>query len=357
MGDSALIGTFELLTDLAALEVRWRALEGRTAPNFFTGWTWMGSWLRATGARPELLVVRDAEGTDIALALIGTSQDSRLLGKVATLRLNEAGEGRADRAFIEYNTPMSRAGDEAAVSEAIGAAMAKRRDWRAIRLSGVVPGLPLVGAVPARRRILINRLPVYHVDLASVRGADGGYLPLLSANTRRQIKRSAKDYPDGETIVAIAKDDATATKWLGEMQALNAGRHADNAWDEPVFRAFAAEIVRAGMSDGTVDLMRVAAGDVLLGYLLNFRSGRRAMNYQSAFAEPASTKAKPGFMTHAAAVGHYADEGLDLYSLLAGKDRYKQSLATGEEALEWWMLERFSPALEVEYWLRRLLRR
>ncbi|MEC7932040.1 MAG: CelD-like protein, partial [Pseudomonadota bacterium] len=39
------------------------------------------------------------------------------------------------------------------------------------------------------------------------------------------------------------------------------------------------------------------------------------------------------------------------------KDRYKQSLATCEERLEWWVVERFSPRLELEALLRRLLRR
>jgi len=82
-----------------------------------------------------------------------------------------------------------------------------------------------------------------------------------------------------------------------------------------------------------------------------------AMNYQSALAEPRTAKDKPGLLCHAAAVAHYAARDLSLYSLLAGKDRYKQSLSTCEESLEWWMIERFSPRLEAEALLRRLLKR
>jgi len=357
MGDGVLIAGFEPLTDLAGLEVRWRALEAEAPPNVFTSWTWIGSWLRATGARPELLAVRGEAGADVALALIGRSLDKRLFWQVPTLRLNEAGDARADRAFIEYNAPLCRTGSETAVAQAMGDALARRTDWRAMRLSGVVPDAPLLATISARRKTLLDRSPVYCVDLEAVRSAGGDYLSLLSANTRSQIKRSAKDYPRGEAVVTLARDHPTARQWLAEMQALNAGRHADNAWDEPVFRAFAAEITQAGMADDSVELMRVGVDRAPLGYLLNFRCGGRAMNYQSAFAELASPKAKPGLMTHAAAVRHYANEGLDLYSLLAGKDRYKQSLATGEEVLEWWMLERFSLRLEAEYWLRRLLRR
>lgn len=355
MGHAALSVQFDRLPDLAALEPRWRALEAAAPPNFFTGWTWMGSWLRATGATPDLLAVTE-DGREIALALIGRSTDKRLLGRVATLRLNEAGDAAQDRAFIEYNAPLAVAGHEAEVASAIGAALAKRRDWRAMRLSGVVPGDPLLAAIPVRRRVLLDSSPAYFADLAAVRAAGGDYLSLLSSNTRSQIKRSAKDYP-APASVERAGDEATAALWLEEMRALNAGRHADNAWEGPVFRAFAAEIVRTGLADGTVDLLRIAAGEAVLGYLITFLSAGRAMNYQSAFAEPAGPKSKPGLMAHAAAVGHYAERGFDLYSLLAGKDRYKESLSTGAETLEWWMLERFSPVLEGEYWARRVMKR
>lgn len=359
MGLPALSVRFEPLPALAALERRWCALEAAAAPNFFTGWTWMGSWLRATAARPVLLSVRDG-GVELGLALIGRSMDKRLLGRVPTLRLNEAGVPDADRAFIEYNAPLAVKGQEAAVATAIATALEKRSDWRAIRLSGVIPGDPLIEGIPARRRTLLDSSPAYCVDLCAVRAAGGDYLSLLSSNTRNQIKRSAKDYP-GPARVTPSPDDATADLWLAEMQALNGGRHAHNAWDAPTFRAFVAEIVRTGRVDGTVDLLRIEAGDTLLGYLVTFLSGnaegRRAMNYQSAFAEPSTPKAKPGLMAHAAAIAYYADAGCGLYSLLAGKDRYKQSLSTGAETLEWWMLERFNVALEAEHILRRILKR
>ncbi|MGK2909334.1 MAG: GNAT family N-acetyltransferase, partial [Sphingobium sp.] len=165
-----------------------------------------------------------------------------------------------------------------------------------------------------------------------------------------------KDHGVTPNIAAVS-DAETAERWLGEMQALNEGRHADNAWDDASFRAFARALVLRGLVTGEVELLRICAGEHLLGYLLNFLYAGRAMNYQSAFAAPISGKAKPGLMCHAAAVTRYADAGLTLYSLLAGKDRYKQSLATGQETLEWWTLERFSLRLEAEALLRKVLKR
>jgi CelD/BcsL family acetyltransferase involved in cellulose biosynthesis len=351
------LATLEPLPPIEALAPRWRALEERADVSFFLGWTWIGSWLRATGARPDLLAVQDKDGREIGLALLGHGTEARKLGAQRVLRLNEAADPEADRVFIEYNAPLAEREREGEVIAALANHLAGRRDWRVLRLSGVADDCTLVGAVPVRRRILVDVSPAYGVALGAVRAAVGDYLSLLSANTRSQIRRALKDRGDGAIKVDRAADAAVLADWLGEMQRLNVGRHADNAWEAPMFRAFAEEIGRAGLESDTVDLLRVTIGDQVTGYLLNFVHGDRAMNYQSAFAPQASAKDKPGLITHMAAVAHYAGRGLALYSLLAGKDRYKQSLATGAEELQWWQLERFSPGLEAEYWLRRLLRR
>lgn len=351
------VAALEPLPALAALEGRWRALESRCAGSFFQSWTWIGSWLRATKATPDLVSARTAAGEEIGLALIGRSMDKRLLGRVPTLWLNEAGNAAQDRPYVEYNAPLALPEREGAVAHAIAALLAARRGWRVLRLSGVEPGCALLAAIPARRRILVGRSPAYYVGLDQVRQAKDGYPALLSANTRSQIRRSLRDYGDAPPRVTRCETPDEVARALAEMRRLNEGRHANNAWDDALFLAFAGEIARAGLADGSVDLLSVHLGERRIGLLMNFIHRGRAMNYQSAFEEPLTAKAKPGLMTHAAAIAHYAARGLDLYSLLAGKDRYKQSLSTGEEVLEWWMAERFSLKLGGEYWLRRLLGR
>lgn len=347
----------EPLPGLAALEARWRALESRCAGSFFQSWTWVGSWLRATGVTPGLVSVASADGGEIGLALLGRSMDKRLLGRVPTYWLNEAGNAAQDRPYVEYNAPLALPEREGQVAHAIAALLAGRRDWRVLRLSGVEPGCALLAAIPARRRILVGRSPAYFVGLDQVRQANGDYPALLSANTRSQIRRSLRDHGDAPPRVTRCGTPGEIAEALADMRRLNQGRHANNAWDDALFLAFASEIANAGLADGSVDILSVHLGERRIGLLLNFVHRGRAMNYQSAFEAPLTAKAKPGLMTHAAAITHYAARGLKLYSLLAGKDRYKQSLATGEDVLEWWMAERFSLKLGGEYWLRRLLGR
>ncbi|WP_176597397.1 MULTISPECIES: GNAT family N-acetyltransferase [Sphingobium] len=346
----ALTAQFTRLPDLASLAPRWQALESRAAASFFLGWTWTGAWLESYAVHPELLAVTDPQGQDVALALFGHAMQPRLLGRSATLSLNQSGDPSADRPFIEYNGLLVAKGGEGEATQAVLKALQSRNDWRTLRLGGIAPNSPLL-TIPARRKTRLDRSPVYQVDLEAVRSAD--YLSLLSANSRSQIRRALKDH-DG-TLPAIAKaTPADIESWLTEMQALNTGRHADNAWDDTAFRRFAATLATRSEK---VELLRFTDGGGTVGLLLNFLHDGIAMNYQSAFAAPRTTKDKPGLLCHAAAVDHYAARGLTLYSLLAGKDRYKQSLATREEALEWWQIDRFSPRLEAEAALRKILRR
>ncbi|WP_150294995.1 GNAT family N-acetyltransferase [Sphingobium estronivorans] len=347
----ALTAQFLRLPDLAALGPRWQALEARADGGFFLSWTWMGAWLESYGARPELLAITDDGGQDVALALFGQAMQSRLLGRSATLWLNQSGDPATDRPFIEYNgllTARDRAGE---AREVALRALGKRKDWRSLRLSGIAAGSALLN-IPARRKSRIDLSPVYQVDLDAVRASD--YLSLLSSNSRSQIRRAIKDHGGALPRIAAATP-ADIAPWLAEMQALNRGRHADNAWGGDAFRHFVATLAARG--GDAVELLRITDSGGVVGLLLNFIHEGVAMNYQSAFASPRSAKDKPGLLCHAAAVDHYAGRGLGLYSLLAGKDRYKQSLATREEALEWWQIDRFSPRLEAEALLRKVLRR
>ncbi|MEJ7933278.1 GNAT family N-acetyltransferase [Sphingobium sp. AN558] len=347
---------FSLAADRLALAARWGALEARADGSFFLGWTWTGAWLDSYPVAPELLAVVDSDGQDVALALVGHAMTRRLLGRTATLSLNQSGDPTADRPFVEYNGLLIARGREEEAAQATLAAIANRRDWRVFRLNGVVSSSPLL-ALQAHRSYRVDRSPVYQVDLGQVRAGGGDYLALLSANSRSQIRRSMKDHGGASPSITRAVTPAEVAAGIEEMRALNAGRHADNAWDDVAFRGFVTALCLRGLDNGEVELLRFADAGGLVGLLVNFVYRGQALNYQSAFAAPVSPKDKPGLLCHAAAVSHYAGRDLALYSLLAGKDRYKQSLATGEESLEWWVIERFELRLEAEALLRRLFRR
>ncbi len=351
-----MIASFISMPDIATLGPRWQGLEALASGSFFLGWTWTGAWLESYPIRPDLLCVSDDAGADVALALIGHAMQPRLLGRAATLLLNQSGNAQADRPFVEYNGLLAATGSEKAAAGMALSAIGGRHDWRVLKLSGIAADSALLQA-DHRRAVRHDVSPVYQVDLDAVRGAGGDYLSLLSANTRSQIRRAIKDRGGALPAIEVVTDAVAIDAGLAEMTALNTGRHADNAWDDPAFIGFVRALLVRGLTNGEVELLRFSDANGLVGLLVNFIYRGRAMNYQSAFVAPTGAKDKPGLLCHAAAVARYADAGQRLYSLLAGKDRYKQSLATGEESLEWWALERFSPRLEAEAVLRRVLKR
>lgn len=360
----------EPMTDLPLLARRWRVLEEQAdVPSFFLRWTWMGSWLEALQAMgltlPDIFSVRDEGGEDVALALIGRGSARRALGSVPALWLNECGNERGDRPYIEYNGLLSRAGCGEDAAHAFAAAMARQKKWRALYISGLEEkegDVPLLSVPGVRRRTLIDRVPAYYVDLDAVRAADNEYLSLLSANSRGQIRRSLKEEPAALTVLPVTGEgDILAA--LADMARMNEGRHVNEAWEDELFRDFARHLALAGAADGSVEIVRVMSGGDVLGYLLNFLWAGQIMHYQSAFAAPRTSHSKPGLMTHGTAIQYYAgrfDEGgaaFSRYSFLAGRDRYKQSLSTNAEELCWWVLERRDARLEAEALLRRVLRR
>ncbi len=359
-GPMSLVTSLHPIDDLAALEMRWRSLEAEAeGASFFLGWTWIGNWLAALEAAslplPQVLAIQEG-GRDVALALFGRGRALRKLGGVPALWLNESGDAEGDRPYVEYNGLLCAAGRAGDAYRAMMAALERDRRWSALYLAGVEDEGLLADMGGIRRRTVADSSPAYHVDLAAVRGAGGGYLSLLSSNTRSQIRRSLKDEA-ASPVLERAQDEATALAWLAQMAQFNVGRHEDNAWDSAFFRDFARRLVMAGLTDGSVELLQIGTEADALGYLLNFVKAGRVMNYQSAFAQPRTARSKPGLMCHATAIEHHAELGAVLYSFLAGKDRYKQSLSTGAEKLYWLVLERFNWRLEAEALARRLLRR
>ncbi len=108
-------------------------------------------------------------------------------------------------------------------------------------------------------------------------------------------------------------------------------RHAfDNSFFEPFHRA----LIEAGMDDDTIDLLRVRAGNRVMGYLYNFRRNGVVSSYQSGF-DDGDPRLRPGYVCHALAMQHYAEAGHSMYDFLAGTNRLKQSFGTERYALSW----------------------
>nr|WP_237182630.1 GNAT family N-acetyltransferase [Roseomonas marmotae] len=188
------------------------------------------------------------------------------------------------------------------------------------------------------------------LSLDAVRAAGGDYLATRSSNTRHQLRRSARAFAeDGAVVLRRAETVPQALEWLEGLIRLHEtswqARGRPGAFASPYLLRFHRQLIAQALPRGEVDLLRVTAGEAVVGYLYNFRLRGQVLAYQSGLDHAtAGLHRKPGMTCHALAIEQALARGDTVYDFLAGADRYKRSLANDEVPLLWAeMVPRWSP--------------
>jgi CelD/BcsL family acetyltransferase involved in cellulose biosynthesis len=214
----------------------------------------------------------------------------------------------------------------------------------------------------ACRFVHVNRFgPAPYVDLARLRATGRDFLDGRSANTRQQLRRSDRAYAvDGPLTVTRAETLDQAMADLDALiplhQATWTARGKAGAFANPFFTRFHRALIARALPLGQVDLLRVSAGNRLIGVLYNFRYRGHALAYQSGFAyEAGDHRRKPGLTSHHQAIRLSLAACLDRYDFLSGADRYKLSLSDGATPI-YWAEDGWTPRL-LGRWAHTLLSR
>ncbi len=315
-----------------ALEQEWRALLARSDASFFLSWPWIETWLaRHAGVARLARIVRD--GQTVALALLG--ERKRGFGPLAirSLHLHATGDHDADRVAVEYNDVLAARGFEVAARVTLLDRLLRGRGRaRAVVLpmvGGAMEAAAAAAGLRARRRAE-SRCAV--VDLEAIRLWGDGYLARLSSGTRAQIRRAAKLYGErGALRIEAARDSTEAVAWLEPLASLHEARLRSKgvrgAFGAPGFMEFHAALVARAWPEGTVELLRVRAGEEVIGYLYNFLWRGWVGYYTSGFVYPDDNRLKPGLVAHWLAIERHLAAGDRVYDFMAGESRYKTSMA------------------------------
>lgn len=308
----------------------WRSLEAEaTGLSLFQSWTWVGCLAEERYDAPVLLRAV-ADGRTVGLALF-----NRRRGR---LHLAESGDASLDAPFIEHNGPLLAAGADAAAMPALLQAAWRERGVRRLVMGGVAPAvLQAAGGIAFRQR----RQEAPFIDLARIRAGGGDWLATLSANTRYQLRRSARFYAArGPLRLERAGSLAEALAWFDRLVALHGEswqrRGQPGAFAHPFALRFHRALIERAEPRGELDLLRLTAGEEVLGYLYNFRLGGRVYAYQSGLNHRGAERhGKPGLTFHAMAVERALAGGEQVYDFLAGAARYKLSLSNASATLVW----------------------
>lgn len=325
------------------VEAQWLTLEARSDCSFFQSWAWTGCLYGERFPDPVLLTVTQ-DGIVKALALFNRDRKKFYQGR---LLLGESGRAPLDSVFIEHNGPIFARDSPEALQFCFRAMV---RDG-----SGFLSGRPIMRSVilsgigdavlEAARRAGSVRLETTRqapaIDLARLRRHGQGILDNLSAGARYQLRRSIRHYEKSgpiavhraETIQEAERFLAALAEWHGRTWA---ARGCGGAFAEAAFYRFHSALIGRGLASGMVDVLKIAAGPRVIGYLLNFVYKNHVHAYQSGFDYAVlHPHEKPGLTCHYAASRNYLGKDMAGYDFLAGDDRYKESFADHAVPLHW----------------------
>ena len=340
----------------------WRALEARASVSYFLSWGWIETWLACLprDVRPPLALVREGDAP-IAACFLGERHIVRhhLVPSHARY-LNATGVPHIDELTIEHNGLIRAEGTALPLSALVELLP---RDWDELVLPGIdASELASLAASPERVRV-DREVAAPFVDLARVRASEGGYVALLGADTRSQLRRARRGV--GALRVERAEDLDQARDIYEELVALHTtswrargepGAFADNWFDQ-----FHRRLIEQRFASGEIELLRLSAGGRTLGCVYNFVYQGRVVFYQSGLASEEDPRIKPGMLCQAEAIERAARAGHAIYDFLGGDSRYKRSLATDAGVIAWATVQRdrmrFAIEDRLKGWKRRLVGR
>jgi CelD/BcsL family acetyltransferase involved in cellulose biosynthesis len=329
----------------------WLELERQVPSSFFQSWAWIGTWLHCQPPGTAIKCVRAfKQDRPVAIGLLGSQLTTR--HKVICSRqwcVSETGDPLRDGLTIEHNGFLIEhlASDE--VLRAIFNALRSRgTDWDELVVSGIDAGeaqrYSRVSESIGLRVLTRWSKPYFFVAAEDLTANGGDYLASLSSNTRYQIRRAMREYErSGPLAVTRAQSLDQAMAYFDELTQLhqaywNARGHP-GAFASEFARRFHRTLIQTWLPSGSIQLLRVAAGTNLIGYLYNFEHRGVISSYQSGFRYSDNPKLKPGLVSHALAIQTSLSAGASSYDLLMGRQQYKEMLATRRGDMSWLVIQ------------------
>ncbi|WP_374594559.1 GNAT family N-acetyltransferase [Aquabacterium sp.] len=326
--------------------------------SIFTSADWLQGWLDQYGRDFGGQWVRwEHEGRVVGGCLLLSRTVRKRRIPLRTLFINATGEATERTPLAEYNDVLHLPGYEPAIATDLAALIGTTRWDRLVLAAHADNSLVnrIVTLLPAVR-VQQRHSPACHVDLQTLRGAP--FEQTLSANTRAQIRRSARAYEEQGPLTLTRADSLDeALRLFNALCELHTSRWQARgeagSFGTAKAQAFHRRLIERLWSSRQVDLICLSTPGGPIGYLYNFIHDGHVSFFQSGFAFEPSGKLKPGLLTHARAIQHYADQGCVEYDFLAGDARYKRSLSGSSRELSWTEIYRDRVWLRALFWLRQ----
>lgn len=345
----------------------WIALQRRVECSPFSSWHWVSTWLELLppDVRPLVFSAFDGERV-VALALLVAAPErgwARLAGR-RSWHIQETGDPALDEITMEYGGLLAAPEDIEASYRALFEALGGLpNDWRRLCITTSVQAPEIQAALPGNMRgsSACTRAS-YVVDLSQVREA-GGYPEVLGRNSRSSLRQTLRAYEAiGPLRAEVAGDVETALSWFDGFETLHTrywrSRGLPGSFGSSFFGRFHRALIERTAGEGFVQINRVTAGEMLVGYVYNLAWQRRVYYYNAGMNYGCLLRHdRPGVASLHLVIERAAADGDLVFDFLAGEQEYKRRMSTGGIAVHSVEVRRDGLRGRLERIAARMLRR
>ncbi len=332
----------EKIEDLKVAKQLFHELEPEADISCFQSWGWLEAEMDLSG-RDGVFLMATINGRVAGMALF-FKRDTKRRGFVSSrvLYLNESGISDNDM-FIEYNGFIAKRGIEVMVVDAfLNYLLNSDIKFDEIVINRILSRAKLFDCSvvnTSKLKLRINEeWMARYVDIRELRSSGRDYIATLSKNSRGQLRRSLKKYNKlGKLHLHCAASVAEALEYFDALGKLHqkywqakgfTGVFARQSWVK-----FHKSIINRRFDFSEVQLLKISAGDNIVGYIYSLIYKRHVYMIQTGFNYLPDKMLRPGYVCHYMAVEYNRELGADFYNFLAEDSQYKRSLSNGYDEL------------------------
>lgn len=314
----------------------WTHLLEKCPHSYYLAWPWTELWLKSLPEDCSIsLVAGFINESPVVAFFVGAQTTRDRLFKFRKLSLNQTLIPSIDIIWIEYNGILIDPRITITLGSLLENLPIKSWDEFSIQRCSPVfqPNLIIDDDLDKKYHLEIRTCESFYVDLGKIRSNNDDYFGLLSPNRRQQIRRSIKEYEKfGEIEIVIAENTNEALELFDELTEIHQKTWTEEghpgALSDAYIIDFHKNLISRRFKHGEIQLIKVSAGDHVLGCIYNLIYEGKVYFYICGFNYLPGNLYRSGLVCHSFAIMHNAMKGFSSYDFLEGRDTYRKSLST-----------------------------
>lgn len=358
------------ISSFSEIEVEWKLMEKALSPEYFQSFSWQQLWhktMQAKGFHPLVLGLCAKDKIHLLSSIIVEKKRTLALFKQETAYFNCCGSEEFDVICPEFCNPLIS-------KEAPQDSFGRMLDHLVSHLN---VKQVFINAVPIDTmhelqqscqgrgvHFTIESRSAHHwIDLDQLRSSGREHLSSINSRARSTIRKTIEKYENqfGKVKLRPAESSTVAKEWFDKLIELNLHRFKSkgktSSFCFPFLKDYHDDLIEHAFPKGEVVMVRLEAGDRIIGYIYGFQYNKVISIYQTGFVFEEDNKLSPGMVAHHLFVQESLSNGISRYDFLAGDYQYKRVLSNEHSELVWIRISKPNFISSVENILKKLKRK